>query len=112
MQITPDTARFIANRSGGTQFELRDLGTPQINISYGSWYLRYLIDHYGGKEEPAIAAYNAGAGHVDRWIAEAGGIGEFDPEEHIRFPETRSYVLRVLERREQYERAYPRELGL
>ena len=112
MQITPDTARFIAKRSGGTEFELRDLGTPQINISYGSWYLRYMLDRYEGEEAPAIAAYNAGAGHVDRWIAAAGGLDDFEPEEHIRFPETRNYVLAVLERREEYERAYARELGL
>ena len=50
MQILPSTAEFIANKSGGTQFELRDLGTPQVNIAYGSWYLRYLIDHYNGNE--------------------------------------------------------------
>src|SRR4029078_1062315 len=41
MQILPDTARFIAFKSGGTEFETGDLGSPQINISYGSWYLRY-----------------------------------------------------------------------
>src|SRR3954468_5611207 len=39
MQILPSTAQFIARKSGGTAFELRDLGTPQINISYGAWYL-------------------------------------------------------------------------
>src|SRR5437879_8848967 len=60
MQITPDTARFIAKKSGGTRFELQDLGTPQINIAYGSWYLRYLLDRYSGRTTLAIAAYNAG----------------------------------------------------
>ena len=43
MQILPDTAKFIAARSGGTRFELRDLANPQINIAYGCWYLRYLM---------------------------------------------------------------------
>jgi soluble lytic murein transglycosylase len=33
MQILPDTARFIARKSGGTAFELRDLANPQINIA-------------------------------------------------------------------------------
>src|SRR5215212_1704354 len=63
MQITPETARFIAHRSGGFRFEQGDLATPQINISYGTYYLGYLIDHYGGNETPAIAAYNAGIGN-------------------------------------------------
>src|SRR5687767_1005981 len=44
MQILPSTAHFIARKSGGTEFEQGDLATPQINISYGSWYLRYLLD--------------------------------------------------------------------
>src|SRR4249919_3327325 len=38
MQIQPATARFIADRSGGTAFEVKDLGTPQINIQYGTYY--------------------------------------------------------------------------
>src|SRR3954465_8035781 len=46
MQITPETARFIAHRSGGVRFSQADLATPQINIAYGAYYLRYLIDHY------------------------------------------------------------------
>ena len=60
MQITPETADFIARRSGGVRFEQSDLATPQINIAYGAWYLRYLIDHYEGNETLAVAAYNAG----------------------------------------------------
>ena len=60
MQITPETADFIARRSGGVRFEQTDLATPQINIAYGAWYLRYLIDHYDGNETLAVAAYNAG----------------------------------------------------
>ncbi len=112
MQIVPATARFIASRSGGTAFELRDLGTPQVNIAYGSWYLRYLHDRYDEEEELAIAAYNAGERNVDRWIENAGGADEFDAEEHIGFPETRSYVAGVIEQRDEYAEHYERELGL
>ena len=75
MQITPETADAIAKHSGGTRFEQEDLASPQINIAYGSYYLRLLIDHYGGNETLAIAAYNAGMGNVDGWVAEAGGAG-------------------------------------
>ena len=69
MQITPATARFIASRSGGTSFRESDLSDPQINIQYGTYYLRYLLDRYGGNETLALAAYNGGEGNVDRWIA-------------------------------------------
>jgi soluble lytic murein transglycosylase len=112
MQITPDTARFIAKNSGGTRFTLEDLATPQINISYGTWYLRYLLNRYDGRRALAIAAYNAGMGHVDEWVKLAGGPTSFDPKADIPFPETRNYVIKVLERRRDYARRYSRELGL
>jgi soluble lytic murein transglycosylase len=112
MQILPGTARFIARKSGGTRFELRDLGKPQINISYGSWYLRYLMRRYGGKDEIAVAAYNAGERNVDRWVAGAGGPDDFEVDDDVQFAETRDYVHGVLERRDQYREHYGRQLGL
>jgi soluble lytic murein transglycosylase len=112
MQITPETADFIARRSGGFRFEQSDLATPQINIAYGAWYLRYLIDHYGGNETLAVAAYNAGQTNVDRWVERAGGSEVFDSARHIPFPETRAYVKNVEERREDYRQHYAGDLGL
>jgi soluble lytic murein transglycosylase len=112
MQITPDTARFIAKQSGGIRFTLQDLGTPQINIAYGTWYLRWLLDRYDGRKALAIAAYNAGFGHVDDWVRQAGGPDKFDPATDIPYPETRNYVQQVLKRRGDYARHYSRELGL
>jgi soluble lytic murein transglycosylase len=112
MQVTPATADFIARRSGGIRFEQSDLATPQINIAYGAWYLRFLIDHYDGNEKLAVAAYNAGQTNVDRWVAEAGGAEEFDSALHIPFPETRAYVVNVEERRREYRDTYGDELGL
>lgn len=106
MQILPDTAQFIAKRTGGTQFELRDLANPQVNISYGCWYLRYLLDRYGGNEVAAVAAYNAGHGHVDAW----GGSGLTIAD--IRFPETKQYVQDVVDKRGDYAKHYRSELGL
>jgi soluble lytic murein transglycosylase len=112
MQITPQTADFIARRSGGIRFRQDDLATPQINIAYGAWYLRYLIDHYDGNETLAVAAYNAGQTNVDRWVERAGGPDEFDSARHIPFPETRAYVDNVAERRGEYRDNYGSELGL
>ena len=112
MQITPETADFIARRSGGNRFVQEDLANPQINISYGSYFLRYLIVHYGGNETPAIAAYNAGQTNVDRWVARAGGPEAFDSARHIPFPETRAYVENVTATREKYREHYADDLGL
>jgi soluble lytic murein transglycosylase len=112
MQLLPSTAHFIADRSGGTAFTTEDLSTPAINIAYGSWYLRYLLDRYDGNEVLALAAYNGGMGNVDRWVADAGARGERLDVADIPFPETRAYVQRVLDARREYRRTYARELGL
>jgi soluble lytic murein transglycosylase len=105
MQITPDTARFIARKSRGTEFVLEDLSDPDVNIAYGTFYLRYLLDLLDQNEVAALAAYNAGIGNVDKW-----GGAELQLEE-IRFAETRSYVERVLEKQQAYRDTYSRELG-
>jgi soluble lytic murein transglycosylase len=112
MQVTPATAHFIARRSGGTAFTTEDLSTPQVNISYGTYYLRFLLDKYGGNETLAIAAYNAGETNVDKWVRDAGGRDDFDADEHIAFAETRHYVEGVLKHRDDYREHYGKQLGI
>jgi soluble lytic murein transglycosylase len=111
MQITPATAEFIAHDSGGTAFNQTDLATPQVNIAYGAYYLRYLLKRYNGNESLAIAAYNAGETNVNKWIQAAGGAENFSVDD-IPFPETRQYVKNVLERKGDYRKHYGSELGL
>jgi soluble lytic murein transglycosylase len=96
MQLRPQTAEGIAIRTGGTHFQVSDLYNPEINVRYGSWYLRHLLDKYGD-ERDALAAYNAGQRNVDEWRAEG---------KDIQFPETRAYVDRVEHLKGVYARAY------
>ena len=112
MQILPNTATFIAHKSGGTRFELADLANPQVNIAYGSWYLRYLMDKYNENRVLTAAAYNAGERNVDDWVARAGGTDRFDAARDIPFPETRSYVAGVIDHEKAYRHTYAKELGL
>jgi soluble lytic murein transglycosylase len=105
MQITPEAAKFIEKQSGGTTFKLSDLSNPELNIRYGTFLLRELLDRYDGDEAAALAAYNAGPGNADKW----GGAGL--SVEDIPFPETRAYVEEVLEKRDEYRRKYAKELG-
>jgi soluble lytic murein transglycosylase len=95
MQLQPETAKGIALRTGGSRFRVEDLTDPEINVRYGSWYLRHLLDKYGS-EEQALAAYNGGQGNEDRGV---------------RYAETQHYVDRVLELRRIYREAYASELG-
>jgi soluble lytic murein transglycosylase len=105
MQITPAAADTIAENSEATTFELEDLGDPEINIRYGTFLLREHLERYDGDEAAALAAYNAGPGNADEW-----GGAELTVED-IEFPETRAYVEEVLEKKEEYRREYPMELG-
>ena len=102
MQLLPSTARGIAQRTGGSAFVESDLYEPELNIRYGAWYLRHLLDKYGDTQL-ALAAYNAGQTNVDGWLADGGGI---------RFAETRHYVDAVDDARDAYRRTYADELGL
>jgi soluble lytic murein transglycosylase len=111
MQITPQTAEAIAQRTGGVSFRQEDLADPQVNISYGAWYLRNMLDRYGDNEVLALAAYNAGQGNVDRWIAEAQAEGRALTVDAIPFGETRAYVDRVRDAERQYRETYARELN-
>ena len=116
MQLTPDTARGIAQRTGGHRFSATDLYDPEINIRYGSWYLNHLRDKYrarGSGGDPyalALAAYNAGQGRVDQWIREQPD-GHLSVDE-IPFRETRDYVRLVEGLQADYAAAWGPELGL
>lgn len=113
MQLLPSTARYIAAKSGGTEFTAGDLAAPQINIAYGSWYLRYLLRTYSGDELTALAAYNAGEGRVNQWLRESGKDGgKITDAGEIPFVETRKYVQDVLAARQEYRRQYAKELTL
>lgn len=108
MQVLPATALFLAQRSGATTFHISDLGTPAVNIAYGSYYLRYLLNEYRGNPVVALAAYNGGETNVDHWLARNGGHA-FSVSQ-IPFPETRAYVIRVLQAEQDYRQTYGSQL--
>ena len=102
MQLTPQTAHGIAIRTGGAAFRTSDLRNPEINIRYGCWYLRNLFRKYG-EERLVLAAYNAGQGNVDRWLAEGRTT--------IPYAETRAYIDKVEDLKRIYREAWRKELG-
>jgi soluble lytic murein transglycosylase len=111
MQIEPATAEFLARRTGGYAFHVADLATPTVNIKYGCYYLRYLLDEYDGNARAALAAYNGGETNVNRWLTRAGESARRFELSDIPFPETRAYVQRVLQAQRDYRSKYPTELG-
>jgi soluble lytic murein transglycosylase len=105
MQVQPRTALDIAKHSGATTFVVGDLADPDINIRYGTFYLRELLTRYQENEVAALAAYNAGPTNADRW----GGAGM--TLDDIPTSETHGYVEQVLDKRDDYRDEYAEELG-
>ncbi len=103
MQLMPDTARWVAQQVGHGNYTDRQLKEPITNIELGTWYLGHLLKEFNGDEVQALAAYNAGRGHVESWLHENKWNGMADT---IPFPETRSYVKAVLQYQERYEALY------
>ena len=103
MQLMPGTASRVARRLGRSYGLVMLTRDPSYNVELGSAYLAEIIERFEGSYPLALAAYNAGPGRVDRWLAENGdprrekGFDMVDWIELIPFRETRNYVQRVLE---------------
>ncbi|WP_293879891.1 lytic transglycosylase domain-containing protein [Sphingomonas sp.] len=112
MQLMPGTARDVAGKTG-VAYNAASLDDPTFNASLGSWYFGRLMDRYSGNYVLSVAAYNAGAGNVNKWLAANGdprapGADVLAWIEAIPFKETRDYVQRVLENAVVYDLLNPR----
>jgi len=105
MQVMPATGQLISKRQGSGSITASDLFNPTLNVKLGMSYLAQLLDQFG-RIEYAAAAYNAGPGRAQRWIAERGSLDIEDWIEAIPFSETRGYVQGVLRYSANYRRFY------
>ena len=105
MQLLPDTAQGIADHTGGGKYTMADLYDPELNIRYGAWYLARLQHKYRNHPQSldlALAAYNAGQGNVDKWVAATADGARV----RVPFRETRDYIQRVHRLQGIYADAY------
>ncbi len=110
MQLMPGTARGEAGKLG-LGWNPASLTDPVYNVQLGASYFDHIYGLYGSYPL-AVAAYNAGPGNVNKWLAangdpRTGGVDPVDWVEAIPFSETRNYVQRVLENAVVYDLAYP-----
>ena len=109
MQLMPGTASDEARKAGvGYDFG-RLTSDPAYNVLLGSNHAQRLVTRYDGNYVLAVAAYNAGGGNVNKWIARfgdprSGNVDVLRWIEQIPFMETRGYVQRVLENSVVYDR--------
>ncbi len=107
MQIEPETAIAADRRSDLSLDGVKSLTSPSVNISIGSYYLRYLLSLYDENRLLALAAYNAGHSRVDRWLEDAQNEGrEIAKVTDIPLRQTQQYVDKVLSADRYYEKKF------
>ena len=104
MQIMDNTVKDIVNGIEELDYETIDVFDPEINIHLGTNYIAELLEKYNNVVSIAIAAYNAGIGNVDKWIAEGTIKADGSNIENIPFKETNIYVRKVLRDYKIYEK--------
>jgi soluble lytic murein transglycosylase len=105
MQLLIGTARSAARDLGMPSPDLHALGDPATNIALGTGVLASESRRFG-RVDLALAAYNAGQGPVQRWLAKRGGMEADAFIEEIPYTETRNYVKTVLQSAAMYRWLY------
>jgi len=95
MQLMAPTARWIAQQTHRSDYRITQLGEPEINARFGTFYLRHVLDRLDGLPVLATAAYNAGPGRAQSWRGAEPLEGAIYAET-IPFNETRDYVKKVM----------------
>jgi soluble lytic murein transglycosylase len=103
MQLLPSVGKAMAREEGITHFQTFQLLNPETNIRLGTRYLRKMLDKFGGVNEYALAAYNAGDNRVEDWQAAGPYQGMDEFVESIPFTQTREYVQAILRNIETYQ---------
>jgi len=112
MQLMPGTAAEQAGKMGLAYSPGALTSDSGYNLQLGSGYFQRMLNYYGGSWPLAVAAYNAGAGNVNKWLKlngdpRYGSISWVEWIERIPLYETRNYVTRVLENAVVYEAMNP-----
>ena len=96
MQIMPETGQQIARNLKEPWQTENSLFNPDINIKYGAFYYKQLLNRFDGHFALAAAAYNAGPSRVNKWLPYDKPVPADVWIETIPFKETRKYVTSVL----------------
>ncbi len=104
MQLLPSTAAEVAQRNRYGKINEFLLFNPQTNIKFGTKYFSQIKTQLRGNAMYAVAAYNGGAGSVQKWLNK-----NEDPDEmieNIPYEETQNYVRKIFRSYWNYLRIY------
>jgi len=105
MQIIPDTGQWIALQLGWRDYQNNDVYRPYVNVAFGTYYLRYVMDSLDGLPYAALAGYNGGPGNAAQWLSISGPDLDLFVQT-ISLDETRTYVRRIYEQYDVYRALY------
>lgn len=105
MQVLPSTGRDYARTLGIAAFRTARLTDPETNIRIGTAFFADLLKQYDDVAA-ALAAYNAGESRATRWLAERPGVSRDQFIDDIPYPETQTYVKRIIGSAEDYRLLY------
>lgn len=106
LQVMPETASWAAGQMGIEGFHPDKLYDPEYNLRIGAWYFATLRTQFGGSTVVALAAYNGGRANVELWLQSGRWSGREQTVNQIPFPETRSFVTKVLSTYSWYKLLY------
>lgn len=106
MQIMPATGEWIAGKLEDEPFDVQRLYQPEVNLRYGCWYLRFLLDRYDGDMYTASTAYHQGQGRVDQWLEDPQYSQDGRTLTAISSAVTDTYVNRIMESYANYQELY------
>jgi soluble lytic murein transglycosylase len=107
MQLLPSVGKSLAKKQKMKGFTTAQLLNPSVNLRLGTINLRQVLDRFGGQQEYALAAYNAGDTPVRQWMSSGDYKDIAEYVESIPYTETREYVQAILRNRQMYRALYP-----
>ena len=108
MQIIPDTGEWIALKMGWPNYQNSDVYRPYINVKFGTFYLRWVLDQVDDLPYVALAGYNGGPANAMQWLGISGPDLDLFVQT-ITYDETRTYVRRIYEQYSVYRWLYGAE---
>lgn len=109
MQLTGETANWVANKIGIANLSEEDLFDPYTNIRLGCAYFAYLLERYNNDKNLALCAYNAGPGRVDEWLSDANLSDDGKTLKSIPYEETNNYLTDILNYEKKYKQLYSQQ---
>lgn len=106
MQISPQTGQWASEVFEMEDYNEENLFQPEVNIKMGTWYVNRLFKEFDGELELVLAAYNAGSGNVNKWLADENYSEDGLSLKKIPFKETEDYLVRVDHSYKVYSKIY------